>query len=319
MYAPRTLISGRQLLAAPAIEPLTVAEVVTQLRLDATNVEPVPAAPTVALAGAGAGSVTNGVHRYRVTFVTAVGETDGGIISQSVTVANNAVDGRVNLTNIALGGSLVTARKIYRTLAAGSAYFLVATLADNTTTVFTDNVADGALGVQVPATNTTADPELSALITTARLIAERTLRRPLIQQQWRFFFDCFPYNEFDELYLPLPPLLSVQAFKYKTWTDGSLTDVLAAVYTVDVNSVPGRIIKNYAQFWPVTYPQRNAVQIDVTCGYGPNRSDVPQPIKDGMKLLISGMWQNPSAYTTDDVKLSPVINRCWDFYRYKEF
>jgi hypothetical protein len=42
----------------PAIEPLTLAEVVAHLRLDDGNVEPVPGAPSVALALAGAGNVT---------------------------------------------------------------------------------------------------------------------------------------------------------------------------------------------------------------------------------------------------------------------
>lgn len=47
-----------------------------------------------------------------------------------------------------------TARKVYRTAANGSQLKLVATIADNTTTTFLDTVADGALGVNAPATDT---------------------------------------------------------------------------------------------------------------------------------------------------------------------
>ncbi len=64
---------------APATEPLTVAEVKAHLRLDSANGEPAPTVVAAALAGAGAGNVDNGAHRYLATFVTADGETDAGV------------------------------------------------------------------------------------------------------------------------------------------------------------------------------------------------------------------------------------------------
>jgi hypothetical protein len=92
---------------APALEPLTTAEVISHLRLDSSNLEPVPDAPTCALAGLGAGNVDNGAHRYRVVFVTADGKTDGGVISGAVTVVDKTVTvDRAH--NIPLGGSRVT-------------------------------------------------------------------------------------------------------------------------------------------------------------------------------------------------------------------
>lgn len=107
-----------------------------------------PTVCTAALAGIGAGSVTNGVHLYKVTFVTANGETELGyhVPSASVTVANNAVNGKVQLTNIALGAASdgVTARRIYRTWAGGSIYYLIATINDNTTTTYLDNATDSS-------------------------------------------------------------------------------------------------------------------------------------------------------------------------------
>ena len=139
----------------PASEPITLAEAKAHLRLDASNAEPSPSAPTVALAGAGAGNVEDGVHRYRVTFVTADGETDGGVISDALTVADKGVNGKVAVSAIAVGGSAVTSRKVYRTIAAGADYLLLTTIADNTTTTYTDNIADGSLGAACPTTNTT--------------------------------------------------------------------------------------------------------------------------------------------------------------------
>lgn len=67
----------------------------------------------------------------------------------------------VHLTNVPLGGTGVTSRKIYRTAAGGSQLKLVATLADNTTTTYTDTTADGSLGADVPISDTSglAQPE----------------------------------------------------------------------------------------------------------------------------------------------------------------
>ena len=174
----------------PATEPVTIAEVMSHCRIDADNQEPAPGAITVAL-GSGAGNVDNGIHRYQCTFVTADGETHGGVISAAVTVADKSVNGKVSLSAIPIGGSLVTARKIYRTAAGGSVYYLLTTIADNTTTTYTDNTADSGLGAQVPSANTTGDPMLNMLIASARQHAETLLKRYLITQTVDYYLDCF--------------------------------------------------------------------------------------------------------------------------------
>lgn len=127
---------------------------------NATPTEPLggitaPGAPTVALAGAGAGNLSNGNYTYRVTFVTPDGETDGGTVSAVVTVADFTVNGQVSVSNIAVGPSHVTSRNLYRTVAGGATHRLLSTIANNTTTIFTDNVADGSLGANFPTVNST--------------------------------------------------------------------------------------------------------------------------------------------------------------------
>jgi len=113
--------------------------------------ETAPGAPTVAI-NTTAGNL-NGTYTYKITFVTAQGETQGGTTSASVSPANQQVD----LSAIPTGTSgVVTARKIYRTVAGGTQHKLVTTINDNTTTTYTDNIADGSLGANVPTSNTTA-------------------------------------------------------------------------------------------------------------------------------------------------------------------
>lgn len=118
--------------------------------------EAAPAAPTTGLAGAGAGNVDNGDHKYLVTLVTKWGESDPGTASGTVTVADNTSDGQVALSGIPTGtGGVCTSRNIYRTKAGGSTYYLLATIADNSTTTYTDNTADASLGSSTaPALNT---------------------------------------------------------------------------------------------------------------------------------------------------------------------
>lgn len=115
--------------------------------------EPTPAAVSVALAGAGAGNVENGVHGYKVTFVTADGETDPST-NVNVTVVDKTANGKVTVSGIPTGSELVTARKLYRTLAGAGTWKLLATIPDNTTTTYLDNIADGSLTTNAPSANT---------------------------------------------------------------------------------------------------------------------------------------------------------------------
>jgi hypothetical protein len=118
--------------------------------LPGSNTAGVPA-PGAATAAAGAAGSPNGAYKYQVTFVNVAGETTGG-----VEFTFTAASTHVSLTSVPIGPSGTTSRKIYRTAAAGASGTekLVGTIADNTTTTFDDNVADGSLGAAIPTTNT---------------------------------------------------------------------------------------------------------------------------------------------------------------------
>lgn len=287
------------LVTAPATEPLTIAEVKAHLKLDSTSGEPVPSVLTAALASpAVAGNVTAGAHRYLATFVTPDGETNGGDISAIVTVADAAVNGKVELSAIPLGGSAVTQRKLYRTTAGGSAFLFLATISDNVTAVYTDNVADGSLGAAVPSVNTTADPELVSWITAARMFCERFTHRSFITTTWDLSFDGFPFcgrvtSQYwmDPIYLPQAPAISIASVSYvdmngvtQTWASSNYTTDFPSGPTAG----PGSIWPNYGTPWPVVRPVPNAVTIRFVSGYGAAGA-VPAPIKSAMKLLI-GLW-----------------------------
>lgn len=108
-----------------------------------------PSAPTVAAGGAGG---LTGTYEYRVTFVTASGETLPSVDSAPVVPSAQ----QVNISNIPIGGVGTIQRNIYRDKNGAGDYRLVGTINDNTTTTFTDNVSDATVAgnAQQPATDT---------------------------------------------------------------------------------------------------------------------------------------------------------------------
>lgn len=281
--------------AAPAAEPLTLAEIRTHLGLDGTNAEPAPAAPAAALASPAApGNVDNGAHRYLATFVTADGETEAGTATAAVTVADKTVNGKVELTAIPLGGSAVTSRKLYRTEAGGSTYKLLATISNNTATTYTDNIADSALGAGAPSANTTADPCLTGLRLAARESAEAYLGRKLITQTWDWRAEYFP--DVIELW-GLGLVSSITHVKYYD-SEGVQQTLAASGYQSDLKRVPARVKPAYNESWPVTRGIFNAVEVRAVCGYGAAASAVPQGIKQAMLIHARQLYDHRDSIIT---------------------
>lgn len=125
---------------------------------------PNPGTPTapVAAANAAAGN-PNGTYEYVVTFVTAAGETVQSADSNALAVVSKKID----LTAIPLGGTGTTARNIYRQKNGTGPYSFVATIADNTTTTFQDNLADGSVGPATPPIISTAESISITAVATA--------------------------------------------------------------------------------------------------------------------------------------------------------
>lgn len=301
--------------AAPATEPLTIAEVMAHLRLDDSNQEPAPGAPTAALASpAAAGNVDNGAHRYLVTFVTAAGETQAGTPSAAVTVADKAINGKVVLTSIPVGGAFVTARKIYRTAAGGSTYLLLATIADNTTTTYTDNIADASLGAGAPSTNTTDDPLLSGLIAAARASAEAETGCALVTQTLDQYFDAFPCWEIE---VAKGPLQSVSAITYVD-NDGVTQTLAADQYRVATGDERGRVEPAFGVVWPVARAQLDAVKVRYIAGFGAAAA-IPQPIKQWMLLQIGHWYANRESVGDSRLQPLPYVGALLDPYRVRRF
>jgi len=92
-----------------------------------------------------AGVLGPGDYSYRVAFRVGAEESVAGPASEPITIAESK---KIELSDIPLGAAEVTARAIYRTPknGGGTSHLLLTVIADNETTVFSDNTADADLG-----------------------------------------------------------------------------------------------------------------------------------------------------------------------------
>ncbi len=97
---------------------------------------------------AGGSNLDSGAAYYYAVTIDADAYVCGAV---SNTVTTDADNRKVTLSNIPTGPVGTTNRKIYRVEGGGSDLKLLATIADNTTTTYVDDIADGSLGAAYPA------------------------------------------------------------------------------------------------------------------------------------------------------------------------
>lgn len=116
-------------------------------------------------------------------------------------------------------------------------------------------------------------------------IEDTMLWRQLMPATYKLFFEYFPSQE---IYLPMPPLVSVTSVKYLD-SAGVQQTLSSSNYIVDTNSEPGRITPSYSNVWPsVGRVQANAVEITYAAGYA-SAADVPTSFKQAI-LMLAAHW-----------------------------
>jgi hypothetical protein len=126
---------------------------------------PAPTATaTVASAGVAGALTASGEYRYKVTYVnSALVESDVGPVTSTFVISTTSGQNTVSNIPVAPVSFGVAQRRLYRNANGGTTFKLVTTIADNSTTSYTDNVADGALGANAPSDNG-VPPKYSAII-----------------------------------------------------------------------------------------------------------------------------------------------------------
>lgn len=127
------------------------------------------------------------------------------------------------------------------------------------------------------------DDLVRALIAAARVAVETDIRRVLIAQRWRAVVEDWPA---DALILPVGPALSLEAAR----AIGSS----GAAITIDPDDTEfDKADGSVRLLGPV--PRAERYQIDFTAGFGTSGLDVPQPLRQAIRLLVTHWFEHRSA------------------------
>lgn len=137
------------------------------------------------------------------------------------------------------------------------------------------------------------DTLLALYIKAAREHVETITRRALISQQWQLTLD--DWWDDDYLEIPLPPLIRIDSLSYRDEA-GDVNTVSSSSYVVVDDYDPGRIAWAEGVSAPTSelYPY-GGVMITFTAGYGTSGDDVPEGIRQAIRLLAGFYYENREA------------------------
>ena len=146
-------------------------------------------------------------------------------------------------------------------------------------------LAEAKAHLRVTASNDEA--LITSLIIVARQYVEAILWRKLITQTLTLERDRFPTGA-DVLLLPGGDVASVTSIGY-TDTNGDAQTI--TTQQENLTAVPAELSPAFEESWQTTRRQQAAVSIVYAAGYG-SASDVPEPIRHAMRLLIGDYYEN---------------------------
>lgn len=136
---------------------------------------------------------------------------------------------------------------------------------------------------------TDEDILIASLVTAARIHVETSIRRALMTQGWTLVLDTWPASGIVEI--PLAPLNSVG--NIEVYDEDGVPDILDPVtYEVDTAGVPPRVLRRRGHVWTRPGMLAGGIQIDMTVGYGASASDVPEPLRQAVRLLAAHWFEH---------------------------
>lgn len=142
---------------------------------------------------------------------------------------------------------------------------------------------------------TADDAYLTALIQTARELAEHLTNRALVRQQLELSLPGFPLA----IELPMAPLISVESVEYIDSDGTEQTLVANTDYQLDSRREPALVLPAWNTAWPGTRTVPNAVTVTYWAGYAPDetvsptdyRANVPNAIKQWIMIRAQQMYE----------------------------
>ena len=130
------------------------------------------------------------------------------------------------------------------------------------------------------------DAVIAALMAGSRIHVESQTRRALITQSWRLSADDWPPDgRLQILPAPLQALTAARVYDF----EGLAHDVDVQAFVLD----KGASLLAFAP-WALPAPGRVAagIELDVTVGYGDAASDVPEALRQAIRLLVAHWYDN---------------------------
>ncbi|MGH1350002.1 MAG: head-tail connector protein [Methyloligellaceae bacterium] len=152
--------------------------------------------------------------------------------------------------------------------------------------------------------NDDEDILISSLITAGRIHIEQKINRKLITQSWSWYLSRWPDKP--ELTLPLSPVQSVDAIQTYD-AEGMPTTWPAENYQTDIYSDAAKIISKNTG-WPNPENTVNGIEIQITAGYGNNPSDIPEPVRQALRLMVAHWFENREPVILGETPISVPEN-----------
>lgn len=157
------------------------------------------------------------------------------------------------------------------------------------------------------------DALLQSLVLTSRLHIEAALGLGLMTQSWRLVLDAWPHDGI--VNLPIAPVQMVSEVRTIA-QDGMPILVDSAGYELDATGRPARLFSRNA-WWPAPGRKHAGIEIDLTAGFGPTASDVPEPVHQALLLLVAHWYEHrdPIEIGTPSAAVPHAVSRLLNPYR----
>lgn len=300
-----------ELVTPPASEPVTLAQAKAHLRL-ASPAGDVTATNTIDSGSHGTTVVGTGID---IQGYTAVAMLDVGVLGTGQTLTAKIQHSTDNSTwEDAEGGAFTTVTEFTDLRTHVLAYTGDRQYIRVTTTP-SASITYGAQIILTPIV-TDEDSQIERLITVARKVLEQRTEVGLITQTWKLVGDCFP----ECIHIPKWPLRLLNgdgsAATSITYVDtsGSTQTLATSVYKVTAPSrVPGKITLKAYQFWPVTYPEADVVQVTFKVGFDTTSEEL-EPARQAILHMVAEMYENREQSVRASTIESEPVKYAIDYY-----
>lgn len=131
------------------------------------------------------------------------------------------------------------------------------------------------------------DALVSTLISAARRVVEARTGLVLMHQHWLCLFDDWPDG--GAMALPVAPVAEVEELAV-FGEDEAKAVIDPAHYVADLASRPARLMLRGSRAWPRPARVANGIGVKVLAGFGPDPSDVPEPLRQAVLLLVAHFY-----------------------------